>query len=333
MSGLHADVSAALGGLSVRRSERVLVALSGGADSVALLHLLLALGQRVAVGHVHHGLRAAADGDAAFVASLARCLGVAWGERRVEAGVADGRSPEARARALRYPALEQLRQQLGCRWIATAHTLDDQAETVLLRALRGTGLDGLAGIDDKSRERHLIRPLLGQRRAGLRDSLRARNLDWREDESNRDLSLPRNRLRAEVLPVLEQIHPGASARLASLAELAREARDAGRAELGRALADASREGGAGLWIDPEALAELDPLLRSRALRALLARAGLGERITRRHLSRVQSFLASARRGAALSLPGQRSLVRRGERFWLGPWPAGREDGAARERRT
>ena len=318
MAALHASLASALRELGVGRAERLLVAVSGGADSVALLHLLLAVGQHVAVGHVHHGLRDEADRDAAFVRDLARRSGVPFGERRVDARTRDGRSPEARARMLRYGALLELAGELGCGRIATAHTLEDQAETVLLRAIRGTGLDGLGGIEPESGNRRVIRPLLQERRAALRSYLEERGLNWRQDRSNEDLRIPRNRLRASVLPVLEEVHPGATRKLAQLSEFARISRDEDRAQVRSALARAVAPGGGGLWIDAEALRELAPSARRRAILALLARAGLSERVTRHHVNRVAHFLGHARRGSALSLPADSTLVRRGERFWLGP---------------
>lgn len=334
MAHLHRSVSAALRGFGVRRTDRVLVALSGGADSVALLRLLLAVDQRVAVGHVHHGLRADADADQAFVTELARLLGVASGTRRVDATAADGRSPEARARALRYVALEELRGVLDCAHIATAHTLDDQAETVLLRGIRGTGPDGLAAIAPMSRDRRILRPLLRVRRADLRGHLRALGHAWREDASNDNAAVPRNRLRRDVLPVLEEIHPGASEKLAALAELAHEERvaglDAAHALLDRSVAAASD----GLHIEAAPFCAADPVLRRRALRALLERAGLGEHVTRTHVERVERFLEGAARGAALSLPQSCELVRRDRHFWLGrSTRSAGEHGAASERRS
>ena len=319
MSRIDTDVAHALREGGVRRTDRVLVAVSGGADSVALLHLLLAVGQPAAAAHVHHGLRPAADLDRDFVAALTRRLGVPFGCRQVDAAARDGRSPEARARALRYAALEAVRAEHGCAWIATAHTLDDQAETVLLRQARGTGLDGLAGIAPLVEEQRLLRPLLGLRRAALRGWLVEKGLDWREDQSNLDLRIPRNRLRAQLLPVLEEIHPGAAERIAALADLAREARERAAPAVEAALSG-TRDGDGGLWIDPAGLAPLAPVERARTLRALLVRAGLGERITRLHIGRVSRFLAGARRGAALSLPRGAALVRRGDRFWLGRAP-------------
>lgn len=324
MDPLHLELARFLAAQGVARDERILVAVSGGADSVALLHGLVSIGQLVAAGHVHHGLRAAAaEADLEFVAALAGKLGLPFDAVRVQAARQDGRSPEARARELRYGALAELRVRLGCAWIATAHSLDDQAETVLLRAVRGTGLRGLAGIAPLRQERRLLRPLLGLRRQALRDYLCARGLGWREDETNRDLSIPRNRVRAQILPGLEEVHEGATAKLARLAELARGSMAEGRGRLVAALERAVRAGDGGLWLEPRELATLAPSERRHALARLLERAGLGERVTTLHLQRMDVFLAPEGGPSSLSLPGRHLLVRDGGRVWLGELPGPR----------
>src|SRR5215510_11736256 len=165
---VHRELGRFLRAHGVARTSPVLVAVSGGADSIALLHALLALGQRVGAAHVHHGLRGAeADRDEAFVAGECRALGVPFRAARVDARQRDGDSPEARARRLRYRALESLRAAGGFAHLATAHQKDDQAETVLLRALRGTGPAGLAAIRPALDGRRVLRPLLELRRAEL----------------------------------------------------------------------------------------------------------------------------------------------------------------------
>jgi tRNA(Ile)-lysidine synthase len=322
MEGLHLAVAGFLREQRVARSVPLLAAVSGGADSMALLEILVQLGQRVGVAHVHHELRGAdADADLAFVAARAAQLGVPMQARRASELTLPAlprTSPEARARALRYAALEQMRASGGYRHVVTAHTLDDQAETLLLRALRGTDLDGLTGIAPRLEARHLLRPLLEVRRAELRDYLRQRSLCWREDASNSDVRVPRNLLRAEVLPLLERAHPGGVAHLAGLARAAR----AWREPLERAdavwLHAACREGAGGLWVAPAALEAGSPPERARRLAALLRRAGLAERVTRVHLERVDRFLRTSRTGQALSLPAHHVILRTPERFWLGP---------------
>jgi tRNA(Ile)-lysidine synthase len=318
---VHARVSEFLRREGTPRSAPILVAVSGGADSVALLHALVSLGQRTGAAHVHHGLRGdEADADLESVASHARALGVPFHAARVDAAARDGRSPEARARELRYAALEGLRADFGYACAATAHTLDDQAETVLLRAIRGTGPAGLAAIAPRSSDGRVLRPLLEVRGEVLRRYLRSREIPWREDSSNRDLRVPRNRLRAQVLPVLEAAHPGAARKLADLARAARETDAWLEREAERSSARAVTEGGGGIWLEPAALLELPAPLLYRTLSGLLARVGLAGSVTRIHLERMASFLSDAAGGKRLSLPGARVLVRAGSRFWLGSEP-------------
>jgi tRNA(Ile)-lysidine synthase len=319
MERVHLAVSAFLQGQGIGRREPILVAVSGGADSCTLMHVLAALGQRIGVAHVHHGLRAeSADADLEFVRERARALGLPFFAVRVNARERDGRSPEARARALRYAALERLRLRSGYNYVATAHTLDDQAETVLLRAIRGTAAAGLAGTVARRPDGRVLRPLLEVRRELLREYLRQRGLSWREDPSNQNLAIPRNRIRAEVMPVLESIHPAAARKLADLAESA-SATAAWMAEsTAPALEQALLEGDGGLWIDPGPLVALGPPLRMRALAELLRRGGLAERVSRTHLERVARFIEGAQSGKTLSLPQDMTLLCDQDRFWLGP---------------
>jgi len=321
---LHIHVSRFLSEQGIPRTEPLLVAVSGGADSCALLQILVALGQSSSVAHVHHGLRGgAADADLEFVRARAQALGLPYSCAHVDATVRDGRSPEARARVLRYAALNELRERGGCSYIATAHTLDDQAETVLLRAIRGTGPAGLAGIAARSSEGHLLRPLLGVRGEELRSYLRERGLAWREDESNQDLGIPRNRLRAQVLPILEAIHPAAVSKLGGLAQAARESDACLREITAPVLEAALEERDHGLWIDPAPLLELAPALRMRAVSQVLVAAGLAERISASHLRRVAQFLEDGQSGKTLSLPQCMTLLCDRDRFWLGPEPGPR----------
>jgi tRNA(Ile)-lysidine synthase len=182
--------------------ERVLVAVSGGADSVALLHVLHALAPafrlELHVLHVDHGLRADSARDADFVRTLATRLDVPCAVAAVT--VPCGDSLEAQARAARYAALESCADRIGANRIAVGHTRDDQAETVLLRLLQGAGPRGLAGIPP--RRGRLIRPLLGVGRSEIVAALQTVGLVWVEDPSNADVKFLRNRVRHELLPLL-----------------------------------------------------------------------------------------------------------------------------------
>jgi tRNA(Ile)-lysidine synthase len=305
----------------VERPTPLLVAVSAGADSMALLDVLVALGQRCAAGHVHHGLRGpSADADERFARDAAASLGVPFLCEWVDAKRPRRGSPEARARELRYAVLESMRVAGGFGHVVTAHTLDDQAETLLLRAIRGTGVDGLASIEPRSRDGRVLRPALGLEREVLRAELGGDASRWREDESNADPGVPRNRLRHSVLPELERIHPGARHRLAALADRAREARLPARAEVEQLLERATRRTDGGFWLDAGPLLESRSDVRMRALARLLSRAGLGERVTAAHLARASDFLATATTGKALSLPGDTALVRARDGFWLRPAP-------------
>src|SRR5881397_4161740 len=206
--------------------ETVLIGVSGGADSVALLHVLLglapALGLRLHVLHVDHGLRPDSARDAEYVRALGSRLGVPV--EVVGVRVAAG-SVEAAARAARHAALEAAADRLGAARIALGHTADDQAETLVMRLLEGTGVRGLAGIPTV--RGRLIRPLLESRHRDAVAALRAAGMEWLEDPSNRDPRFFRNRVRHGLLPRLaEETGGDLVARLGRLARRAREAVDA-----------------------------------------------------------------------------------------------------------
>jgi tRNA(Ile)-lysidine synthase len=208
---------------------RVVAAVSGGSDSVALVHLLKGLADDgelclAGVAHFNHQLRPSAGDDERFVAALAQSLGcpfVSDGEDIRSRAERDGQSIELAARTARYAFFEAARAQLAAGLVAVGHTRDDQAETVLLRLTRGAGPRGLAGMHPKHDA--IVRPLLGCRRRDLRSWLAGRMLPFVEDETNGDVGIPRNRVRAELLPLLaSRFNPGIVDVLADQAELARD---------------------------------------------------------------------------------------------------------------
>ena len=238
----------------LRAGEQVCVAVSGGADSTALLLGLLeacagkdGLGIVVSAAHVHHGLRGAeADGDEAFVRALCERVGVSLTVFRVDTAArqaAEGEGLEEAARTLRYEALRGLMRDGVVDVVATGHTLDDQAETVVMKMLRGAWTEGLGGISPEMqglgiREQgfgRIVRPLLGVRRSEVEAYLLARGQDWRKDGSNQDLSLTRNRVRRVLMPMLREFNPGVDALLARTAEIARDEEAFWRAEVERVL--------------------------------------------------------------------------------------------------
>ena len=213
----------------VRAGQRIGVAVSGGADSVALLRVLLALRERLglvlSVVHFNHRLRGrASDGDEKFVAKLAARHGLAFFVESEDVAAKARRERanlEETARKSRYAFFERLVAQRQVDRIAVAHTADDQAETVLAHILRGTGIAGLGGIHPVAG--NVFRPLLSVRGSELRDYLRSLKQNWREDATNRDVTRTRARIRAKLIPFLEkQFQPAVVEHLCQLAELARE---------------------------------------------------------------------------------------------------------------
>ena len=266
--------------------EAVLVAVSGGADSVALLHVLAALAAelslRLTVVHLDHGLRPDSAADAAFVESLARARGLPVVVDRI--AVPPGGSLEARAREARYAALRRHAARLGADRVALGHTADDQAETVLMRLLEGAGPRGLAGIPPV-RGRY-IRPLIETRRAEIVETLTAAGLTWREDPSNRDPKFLRNRVRHELLPLLASTYnPAIVPALARAAALTREL-------LAQVSAVAERE----LAAAPTLTGEEIVLARSRLAALPVELAGEVIRLAAHRLGGAAPFRAWAHRG-------------------------------------
>ena len=298
----------------IGEKDAVLVAVSGGADSVALLAALAALGapdRRIGVGHVNHHLRGKhSDGDQRFVERLAADFGC-------EAYVADeplsgSANLEERARERRYAALHAMARREGFRAIATAHTLDDQAETVLHRLLRGTGGAGLAAIA-RDRGDGVIRPLLDVSRAEILEFLRRRGLSHRTDRTNASARFTRNRLRHRVLPVIErEINPAAKRALARLAELSLEDERSLEEAASRLLGSVER----GTNLDARALRRAPRALRRRLLRRWLrAKRGDLKTIELDHVERLDALAAGGRDGQRLSIPGGTVTLQAGRLVW------------------
>ena len=267
------------------RGQRLLVACSGGADSVGLLRLLHAVngseywGWKLVVGHVDHQLRGRASaGDAAFVRQLAKRLGLAFVCLKVKVPrTPEGFASEAAARQSRYAALAALARRRKCAAIVVGHHAEDQAETILLKILRGCGLRGLAGMAQKTRAHGVpvVRPLLWVRRAELRAFLAEQAQKWREDASNRSPFYLRNRVRTEILPVLEGVQPRVVELLIRLAANARMAEGLLEPATQRALARAIVSKPRGAMVLNRVLLRKLPLeLRRRVLRAALLACGV-----------------------------------------------------------
>ncbi|MGN1004374.1 MAG: tRNA lysidine(34) synthetase TilS [Oscillospiraceae bacterium] len=286
----------------------ILCAVSGGADSMCLLHLLETLaperGFSLHAAHFNHKLRGTeSDRDEEFV--RAWCAGrgipltVGSGDVQAET-VRTGRGVEETARALRYAFLERTAEELGAARIATAHTADDNAETLLFHLVRGSGLQGLTGIPP--RRGKVVRPLLTCTRTEVVEYCTAHNVAWVEDSTNADETFTRNFLRRRVMPLLEQINPRTAEHLSAAAERLRADNDYLNAQAARAAAQGRMTSG-GLVIEAELLAQLPDPVALRAVRQLLEQAGGGKNCTAAHLDALLRLCRSDDPSGRADLPG------------------------------
>ena len=292
----------------VRDGKVVLIALSGGPDSVALLHAILALRDRkrgpsirIAAAHLNHCIRGAeADRDEAFVRELCAMLGVELVIEQAVGLTTATPNLEERARAARYAFLERTAARFGAAHIAIAHHADDQAETVLMRLLRGSGVQGLGAMAEYGPGR-LIRPLLHLTRAEIMDYLKEIGARFVTDSSNRSTALVRNRVRHELIPMLERDYaPGLRRRLAELASESRELNDftltlAAKECVGRMRANSR--------LDLTGFNALHPALQSALIREFIrVRIGDLRRFERAHIEAVRRLFAGAAPNTELNLP-------------------------------
>ena len=376
-------------GSLLRPGERVCVAVSGGADSTALLLALreqaTELGIGLSAAHVHHGLRGTeADADETFVRELCGRVGVSLTVFRVDTGgrqMSAGEGVEEAARELRYEALWGLMAGGGVDAVVTAHTLEDQAETVMMKLLRGAWTEGLGGIspvvqgsaetglvpslrlgredklvegveekqvlrstqDDNSKKQVLrsaqddnskrvgqagrvVRPMLGVRRLEVEAFLGARGQTWREDSSNADVSLTRNRVRHELMPMLRRFNPAADEMLANVATLARDEQAHWETEVARLLpqlllpgkpvrgggrAVGTEVGAAAVAMELERLRSLSAAMRRRVVRA--AAKGVGCRLSFEETAKVLALAGFGGFEGVTGRVGSRLELRNGVR--------------------
>ena len=295
---------------------RCLCALSGGCDSVSLLLLLDELKKekhwKLQAVHVNHGLREAAAEDEAFCIRLCSEKKIPLTVFREDAAAfaaEEGFSDEEAGRILRYRRFAETAKDFGLDHVVTAHQLEDQAETVLMNLVRGSGPAGLSGMA-KSRQLdngiRLVRPLLSVSRSELRTFLEEEGRNWREDESNQDPSYSRNFIRQQLMPLIRERFPGAERRIVRTAVLLREEED---------YLQRQKE----LWLEGKDLSEPDvlplsllkeaePVLRPLLLKDLLQKNGGMKDVTAYHLKEALA-LTDRQSGTSLSLPGGRRLLR------------------------
>jgi tRNA(Ile)-lysidine synthase len=298
-----------------------LVAVSGGMDSMVLLHVLVRLmprlGFRLHVAHIHHGLRRrSAEQDAAFVSAEGRKYGVPVRvERLAPEQRLPGTSVQVWAREARYARLEAVRQRVRAAWVLTGHTQNDQAETVLLNLLRGTGPRGLAGIPE-IRER-VLRPMLGISRAEIAAYAATNTVRFREDPSNRSLVYRRNHIRHQLLPLLaRQYNPQIVSTLAALAVQAREDDDALGSQAAAVARRLFRRRGSAVGLDVSRGRLPSPAVGRRLLQEAFRQVSTGRHaLTRRHVAALGKLTAGPGR---VMLPGGFEAWRSAEILWIGP---------------
>lgn len=296
--------------------DTVVVAVSGGADSVSLLDILTRLAElrpRLVVAHLNHCLRGAeSDGDEQFAAGLAAAHGLPFESEAVDVrglSIRERLSLEDAGRRARYAFLDRVAERHGARAVALAHHADDQAETVLIRLLRGAGATGLAAMTPRSGR--YVRPLLFLTRKEIEGYLRARGLSWRTDSSNADTAFLRNRIRHELIPHLARFNPDISRRLATTAELLAADEEVLEAAAADALERARREGAGGsvlLAIEPLLREPLGLRYRIYRLAVALVKGDLTG-LSFSHVRQIDDLVRSPKPNLSCTVPGGVAVVR------------------------
>ncbi|HET7274124.1 MAG TPA: tRNA lysidine(34) synthetase TilS [Longimicrobiaceae bacterium] len=277
----------------------LLVAVSGGCDSIVLLHLLRfgPARLRLAVGHLDHAMRPGSAADREWVSGLCESWKIPVTSKRLSLAP----TSEDEARESRYEFLSNTAKDVGSRYVLTAHHADDQAETVLFRIFRGTGVSGLTGMSAVS-STGIVRPLLPYWREDLEEYANSVGLRWRTDPTNASLDAARNRIRHDIIPRVERdLFPHARKSLVALAESARENEEAWVRIIEPASNEIVRETPEGYAVARGRLRDYDPALAARLLRSTVRRAGAV--LTRAGTRRALQFITDAPSGRSLQLPG------------------------------
>jgi len=309
--------------------ETIVVAVSGGADSTALLLAIEELKTQqklyvdICVAHLDHRLRKSSAKDARWVSELAAQLGfrtIIGRSKVAEAARANSDNLEQAARKARYAFLERTARRVAANYVLTAHTMDDQAETVLLRLMRGSGGFGLGGMEAvrplaKDSSVKLVRPILWARRLETEDYCRLRKTEYLSDEMNDDQTFSRVRIRKQLLPLMQSFNNRVVEALSRTAAQLREDGavlfDDSDALLRRAVVSTQQSETETPALDVRVLANAPPALRRRALRAWLSEArGTARRLEMVHLVAVEKLLDGNAGGRTVELPGGGRVTRR-----------------------
>ncbi len=295
----------------IRKGDTIIVALSGGPDSVCLAHILWRLQKKLGIelvlAHLNHNLRGKeSDADSRFVQKLALKLNLTLGSKKLN----NKPTNEAAAREARYTFLEQVRKKHHGQSIAVAHTADDQVETILLNFLRGAGLSGLSGMRFKNN--FIIRPLLTCRHEEILAYLKENHLSYCRDSSNLDLKYTRNRIRHKLLPLLEkEYNPKIRKNILKLAETIHSAQDYIQEQAQKNIGPNPQSFSLKDW------RKLPPILKLEVLRQMIARArGNLQDIYAVHLAEVVKMLESPRGNKKKNLPRGLQILKKNGRIFL-----------------
>lgn len=304
----------------VRKGDRVVAAVSGGPDSVFMLfaldHLMKKVGIELAVAHLDHGLRGAeSERDARFVEDLARGLGLVYLGARVDlkGRKEKGLSTEESGRAARYAFFRECARNLGANTIATGHTIDDQAETVLMRLIRGSSLKGAAGIppvrEDGSSLR-VIRPLIELGKNEITRFLDDNGIAYRIDATNRDAVYFRNLTRHEIIPFLERYNPRLKTALSNFAAHLREDLSfINKEKEKRSAGIVSRRGGSVMLDLKEVIIQPRALVKEIVRDALESAGADLKKLSYKHWKEIEAFIRFKRGEGSLDLPGGVRMTR------------------------
>jgi tRNA(Ile)-lysidine synthase len=300
----------------VSPGDRVVVAVSGGPDSVCLLHLLLQISQelnlQLFVAHLNHMLREEAIDEEEFVRELAEKYSLPFYSERIEVAkkLRKGETLEEGARRIRYDFLRRAGERFSANKIALGHNADDLVETVLLNLIRGTGIRGLRGIPPVRMEGAMafIRPLIEIWREEITEYLKERNIPYKIDRSNLSLEFTRNKIRHQLIPLLEEINPKVKLAIHRLGEIAGEINSFIEEEVKKAKERIVEESEAVLRIKISPLFSFHPALQKEIIRSVLAE------FTNYEMGReeIERILEVGRRGGAITLPGRVDVRRVGD---------------------
>ncbi|HEV8138389.1 MAG TPA: tRNA lysidine(34) synthetase TilS [Pyrinomonadaceae bacterium] len=312
------------------KNEPLIVGVSGGADSVALLLALDELTKarkldlKLIVAHIDHRLRKTSGDDARWVKALARQLGHDVSISRLDLKSGKDNLEQA-ARRARYEAFAKLAQKRNAGLVLTAHTLDDQAETIVFNLLRGSGAEGLSGMETirhlkENRETLLVRPFLSwARRADTERYCHDRNIDFRRDEMNEDETFTRVRIRRQLMPLMESFNPRVAEAISRAGELLKDDNDALDRAAGRLLELSTDESKKEKQLRTDLLVVAPPALRRRALRLWLERCrGHLRRLEFAHIAAVESLVVENRGARTIELPGGAGVSRRRSHLAFNP---------------